>query len=427
MTPLSAVLGLLGHPPAQEIGLPLSPLGVMGVTVTSVLLLLAGGLLLPDRRRPSQSGHATAGAIPAGGDQDAVDSWAGALSPLQVATRSVAIALFGLAIAAARVGSPLELRNIAPALVVGIAWPLLLLGSALIGPVWRWTDPWDGLGRVLEADEGGDSEGAGRSDRLGETVWPAVVPALAWGWYLSAYARPLDPRSLGAALAAYSLFTIAACIAFGRQRWLSRVEVFGLLFSWTARLPRGRLISWRPPRGTEAVLGVLAGGLLFGALRRTSFWGDLNFAPLASLYAAAGVVACSLLGAGILWGLSRVSDREGATGAVAAACIPALASIGVAIAMARYRLFTSAQLLVILASDPFGFGWDLFGTADWLIVPEPVGHLPLAIIQIAVLIAGHVIGAFVLSRRADRDARRPGVVALVVLITAGLLAVTGAP
>ncbi|MGH9169166.1 MAG: hypothetical protein ACRD02_15195, partial [Acidimicrobiia bacterium] len=170
----------------------------------------------------------------------ALDSWAGQLSPPQIATRTLAVGIAGLAVVAGRVGSEDQLRNIAPALVVGAGWPLLVLGSVVFGPVWRWLDPWDGAGRVL-----GQREAAHQpSPRSPEHVWPALAPALLWSWYLGAYADALSPRAVGGALGLYSIVTVAGCLAFGRVAWLSRAEVFGLLFGWAARLRRGRLVSW---------------------------------------------------------------------------------------------------------------------------------------------------------------------------------------
>jgi hypothetical protein len=283
-------------------------------------------------------------------------------------------------------------------------------------------DPWDALARVA-----GRRASGGQADETvsaTEDVWPAVIPALLWVWYLSVFPESLDPRSVGAALAVYTVVTVAGCLAFGRRWWLSRVEVFGLLFGWTARLARGLLTSWRPPVGADVVLGVLAGGLLFGALRRTSLWGALNVGPLALLYATAGLVAsCALVG-GLLWGLGRWSDRLGASGAVTAATVPAVASMAVAFALARNRLFTSLQLLPALASDPFGLGWNLFGTADWGLNPDPLGHVGLPLLQIGVLLAGHVAGAWVLARRVELPERRAGTATLGVLVASAAFAVT---
>jgi hypothetical protein len=400
----------LAHPLLQH-GDGLSPLLV---TVLVVAVVLTVATWRSSGREARKEGR--------GRPQARLDSWAGSLSVAQVVTRSLAVGLLLLAVAAGRLGSSLELRNIASALVIGVAWPLLVLGSALLGPVWRWVDPWDGLARVAgrRASEGlaGEDEG-GRRD-----VWPAVLPALLWVWYLSVFPGSLEPRSVGAALAVYTVVTVAGCLAFGRRWWLSRVEVFGLLFGWTGRLARGLLTSWRPPTGADVVLGVLAGGLLFGALRRTSLWGGLNVAPLALLYATAGLVASCVLVGGLLWGLGRWSNRLGASGAVTAAAVPAVASVAVAFALARNRLFTSLQLLPARASDPFGLGWDLFGTADWGLNPDPLGHVGLPLLQIGVVLAGHLGGAWVLARRVELPERRAGIAALGVLVASAAFAVT---
>jgi hypothetical protein len=392
--------------------IPASPVGAL-----LGLFLVA---LIADRwpsPSASRQGLGVAQDAPAG---LALDSWTGHLSPAQIATRALAFGLAGLAVVAGRVGSEDQLRNIAPALLVGAGWPLLVLGSVVLGPVWRWLDPWDGAGRAL-----GQREVARQpSPPSSEHVWPALAPALLWGWYLGAYADALSPRAVGGALGVYSIVTVAGCLAFGRVAWLSRTEVFGLLFGWTARLRRGRLVSWAPPAGTEAVLGALAGGLLFGVVRRSSLWGTLNVVPLSTLYATAGVVVACALGAGILVALERWARRLGAAGSVAAASVPAVAAVIISVAMARNRLLTSVQLLPILASDPFGVGWDLFGTAGWAIQPDPIGDGGRALVQALTLVAGHVVGAVVLGRRVRREVRLPATVALSALLASSALALS---
>jgi hypothetical protein len=401
---------LIAHPLFQHSD-GLSPL-LVTVLAVAVVLTVATRKSSPQRPREEAATRS----------EEPLESWAGTLSRSQVATRAVAVGLVLLAVAAGRLGSPLQLRNIAPALVIGAAWPLLILCSALLGPVWRWVDPWDALARPAGRETSGGATVA-PADDPGD-VWPAVVPALGWVWYLSVFSGSLDPRSVGAGLVVYSIVTEAGCLALGRARWLARAEVFGIVFAWTAGLPRGRLLTWRPPRGAEVVLGVLAGGLLFGALRRTSLWGGLNVHPLALLYATAGLVVSCALAAALLMGMERWSRAPRAAGAVWAASVPAVASLAVAFGLARNRLFTSVQLLPRLASDPFGFGWDLFGTADWGLNPDPLGHVGLPLLQILVLLAGHVAGAWVLSRRLDLSDRRPGVIALGVLTASAAFAVT---
>ena len=355
----------IAHPITESFTLPVSPI-VAACVAAAVVLLVA--MAVP--RFPRASRRAAAPA-----------SWAGRLSASQVVTRVAAVALLALAIAAGRLGADDELENLAPALVVGAAWPLLVLASALLGPVWRWLDPWDAVARVAGA--------RGTAGNPGH-VWPAAAAALVWVWYLSAYSDPLAPRSVGALLAAYTVVTIAGCLALGRERWLASAEPFGILLSWLALLPRGRLADWEPPRGAAALLGVLGGGVLFGAVRRSELWGGLNTADEASLLAALGVVAFSAAAALLV-------GAAGSAGARAA--VPAVAGIVVAVAMDRNRLFTSIQLLPGLLGDPFGRGWDLLGRAGAGLDPAPLGTRGLLWAQLAVVLAGCLAGAFVIARR----------------------------
>ena len=340
-------------------------------------------------------------------------SWAGPLSAFQIAVRVVAVALLALSIAAGRLGEDDELENLAPALVVGVAWPLLFLVSVAVGPIWRWTDPWDAVARATAPS---------RTDLPGASVWPAALVALAWVWYLSAYADTLSPRSVGAILALYTVFTVAGCLALGRERWLSSAEPLGIALSWMALLPRRRLSDWSPPRGAEALLGVLAGGVLFGAIRRSELWGGLNAVDDATALATFGVVVSSGVIAAMLVWFARQADHQGARGSTARAVVPAIAAIVLAVAMDRNRLTTSLQLLPGLLGDPFGRGWDLFGEAGVGLDPAPLGTTGLSVVQYGVLLTGHLAGAVVLARGVDRGSREPAALGLSLLTGASVMA-----
>lgn len=389
---LALSLGVpFAHPLSEPFHLPISPL--LAANLAALVVFVAAFAVRAARRRPEGADTA---------------SWAGTLSGAQVATRAVAVGLLALAIAAGRLGTDDELENLAPALVVGAVWPLAVLASVTLGAVWRWVDPWDGVARALS--RGGDEKVAGH-------VWPAVAPAVAWVWYLSAYSDPLDPRSVGAVVALYTVVTVAGCLALGRSRWLAMGEPFGIVLSWMALLPRGRLAAWQPPRGAETLLGVLAGGVLFGALRRSELWGGLNTVQPAELVSTLGVLAsCAAIVA--LLRLAAAAD-----GSAAAAAVPVVAAVIVAVAMDRNRLFTSVQLLPGLLGDPLGQGWDLLGRAGAGLDPAPLGARGLLAAQLAVLVAGHLAGAVVLARRVARNARTPLAAVLGVLAGVSVIAV----
>jgi hypothetical protein len=389
----------LAHPLTQPFQLPVSPLVAAWAAAA---LVLAVALAWPT----ASERHATLTGQPA-------ESWAGSLSGAQWLTRAGAVLLLVLAIAAGRLGSKDELENLAPALVVGAGWPALVLASVALGPVWRWIDPWDTLARLLTR---GDPDGEARS------VWPAALVAVAWAWYLSAYTDTLEPRSVGAILALYTVFTLAGCLALGRRRWLGTGEPLGLLLSWLALLPRRRLAAWNPPRGAEALLGVVAGGVLFGAARRSELWGDLNTADHALLLATVGVVASCSAGAVLLLWMAAVT-RGGARHAGTRSAVPAVAGIIVAVAMDRNRLSTSIQLLPGLLGDPFGRGWDLLGEAGAGLDPAPFGVKGLLYAQLAVLLAGQLAGAVLLASRLAPRARVPVAAGLAVLAHASVIAI----
>jgi hypothetical protein len=393
----------LAHPLTQPFNLPVSPLAAAW-SITVLVLLVAFAWPASGRHRSRES------------SERAVASWAGSLSGSQWVSRLLAIALLALAIAAGRLGTSDELENLAPALIVGAGWPLLILASLCLGPLWRWIDPWDGVARLVTR---------GQPQEVPGQVWPAALVAVPWVWYLSAYAKTLEPRAVGAILALYTVFTVAGCLAVGRQRWLSTSEPLGIVLAWMALLPRGRLADWAPPKGAEALLGVLGGGVLFGAIRRSELWGSLNTVQGATLVATLGVVAACAAVAGLFMSMAALDriERPGAPPATAHAAVPAVAAVIVSVAMDRNRLFTSVQLLPGLFGDPFGRGWDLFGQAGAGLDPAPLGVRGLLVAQLTVLVAGHLAGAIVLARRVRRGARAPVAVGLSILANVSVIAV----
>ena len=84
------------------------------------------------------------------------------------------------------------------------------------------------------------------------------------------------------------------------------------------------------------------------------------------------------------------------------AFLGSLVPIALAYVVAHYFSFfvREMQYLAPFASDPFGFGWDLFGTAD--IKPEIGVLAPKTIwyVQVAALVIGHVAGLVLAHDRA---------------------------
>jgi hypothetical protein len=113
-----------------------------------------------------------------------------------------------------------------------------------------------------------------------------------------------------------------------------------------------------------------------------------------------------------------------------------LVPIAFAYALAHYfsLLVFEGQSAIALASDPFGQGWDLFGTAGNAVNFTLVSTTVIAYVQASGIIAGHVAGVVVAHDRAlalfpDREATRsqyPLLVAMVLFTVGGLALLLGA-
>lgn len=376
------------------------------VEVPTLLLTVGAGLLVAMVLPVLPPGR------PKGYDAARAVSWAGPLSPPQRVARAVAVAGLALAVLAGLFGTPDQLDNLAPALVVGTAWPVLTV-LALAVPVWRWVDPWDGLARALLP--GDDSTPSGH-------VWPAVVPALAWGWYVAVNPRPLDPRLVGTALLAYTTLTLVGCLLVGRRRWLSQGEPVGLLLAWVTAATRGGLRDDRPA-GAPVLVGTVTGGLLFALLGRTETWTDLTGGSDALAWGTAGFLGCAVLGGGVLALAGLLGERLGDRGATLRGPLVLLVGVVVVVALARNRFTTSVQLLPGLLGDPFGRGWDLFGPAGAGLDAAPLGAAGLLWLRIALLAVLVVAASVVAARGVPQPVRVAAFVSLAYLAAVSMLVV----
>ena len=108
--------------------------------------------------------------------------------------------------------------------------------------------------------------------------------------------------------------------------------------------------------------------------------------------------------------------------------------IAFAYAFAHYftLIIFEGQSLVSAASDPFGLGWDLFGTRSYKI-DFFMGTLPIWYIQVSAIVLGHVAGVVLAHDRALVDFKGPGAVRsqyamlllMVLLTTLGLFILAG--
>ena len=344
---------------------------------------------------------------------------------LRIAAGSVSFALLVLVTVAAAIGDTSPNENFAPRFVFVVFWLGLPALSVLFGDVWTVLSPW----RAAADAAAWASERSGvrwetpfaYPARLGR--WPAAVLLFAFAALELAYWDPADPRALGLAVLLYSAITWLGMLAYGRERWIEDGEAFAVYFGLLARVAPfgehdGRLVvRWpftglarlesRP--GTLAFVAVMLGSVAFDGFSQTELWVDFRANRLRSVIQRspdlADVLGMLLTSAGLLLmilfvALAYILAMRAAAYAVhydgdlTDAFLGSLVPIALAYVVAHYFSFfvREVQYLAPFASDPFGFGWDLFGTAD---VRPDIGVLAPKTIwyaQVAALVIGHVAG-----------------------------------
>lgn len=376
------------------------------VEVPTLLLTVAAGLLVA----------MVLPTVPAGRtrEYDAArsTSWAGPLSRGRKVTRALGVVALVLAVLTGLFGSRDQLDNLAPALVVGTAWPVLTVLSLAV-PVWRWVDPWDGLARLLLRDD---------RSTAAPHVWPAVLLGVGWTWFVAVHPRPLDPRLVGMALLGYTTLTLVGCLLVGRRRWLSTGEPIGILLGAVTAASRGGLRENRPA-GTSALVGAVLGGLLFGLLGRTETWTDLTGGTDALAWGTAGLAACAAIGAGVLMLAGLLGERLGDRGATLRGALVLLVGVVLVVTLARNRFTTSLQLLPGLVGDPFGRGWDLLGPAGAGLDAAPFGATGLLWLRLGVLGVAIVAASVAAARGVPQPVRAAAFASLACLAATSVLAV----
>jgi hypothetical protein len=163
----------------------------------------------------------------------------------------------------------------------------------------------------------------------------------------------------------------------------------------------------------------------YDGFMETSFWLDVQNAiyPVASILGmftvggikTVGLVALPamfILAYGLTsWAIRRMSGDSHSVIGIAKMFVFALIPIAVAYNIAHYISFLliQGQLIVSLASDPFGFGWDIFGTGDYLINIRVINARVVWYLAVAAIVLGHIMSVYVAHRISVRAMANYGV------------------
>ena len=334
-------------------------------------------------------------------------------------------------------GKDSALDNLAPTFILIIFWVGVAFTSAVLGDVFHHFSPWRAIGRVTGAVVRRPPLRA-YPERLGR--WPAAVALLGFTWVELASGWGEDPRALTTAALVYTLYTLAAQALFGVETWTRNGEAFGVYFDLLGRIspfasrngivgvrpPLAKLTDLEPGPGTVAVVMVMIGTVTFDGLSQGQWWKDIAV-EIGDVFTSIGfgpdtaVTATSTIGllAGVglitaFYCLGIVGARsiggELDTLALRRAFVASLVPIALVYVAAHYLSFLlfEGQAFRYMISDPFGRGWDLFGTASSPIDYGLISQNGLWYLQVTLVVIGHVAALILAHDRAlvlYRDAR----------------------
>ena len=400
-----------------------------GASTALVLSFLLCALFV---RQPETAGHAPAREQAAA---DGIESGSG----LRLALQLLSVAALCFCIVTGLFGTNNAYANFN----MTFFWIVFVLGftyvTALVGDLYATLNPWKLLSLWIERLRPSAFNGVIRYPaRL--SYWPALLQYMAFIW-IELFAHS-GPRALSLLLLAYTALTLTGAWLFGRKAWFYHAEFFAVflrliakmaIFEWTRDAAgHGRLLRRQSSVGLlqeraehrSVLLFVLfmLSSTAFDGLRETApwvklYWKDFyglmipyvgdniveSYAILKPLYLAWQTFALLLspllyLGIYLLFILlvRRLTHSTHSVHELALRFTYTLLPIALVYNITHYfTLFIGQGTQIFrLASDPFGWGWNLFGTTRWLLQPivlrtEWVWHT-----QVGLILLGHIFSVY---------------------------------
>ncbi len=344
----------------------------------------------------------------------------------------ISVSLLILTILTGVLGSQFPVKNFAPTFVWVVWWGGFIWLHILFGDSWNFVNPWKNIFELIKFDEKPLRQ---YPDKL--KSWPAFGFFLIFAWIELVYPTPAHPQFLGNMIFVYSIIVLAGMRVFGKDKWLDNCEPFTVFFNFVSSFSATRVTS-----DGKILLRPIASGLLdaryrfdqlcflililsvvsFDGLISTLFWYDVigidafgGSGRYDVIYVnTAGIMVSFLAFFSIFYSFVAISraitKTDITTLDLAQKFVPALLPISIVYHLAHYSayFFLNGQLIIKLISDPFGFGWDIFGTSSYEIV-RTIDFIFLWNYQVVVIVIGHILSVYIahrISLRVFKDGKK---------------------
>ena len=382
------------------------------------------------------------------------------------AVKTVSVILTVYVILGALIGSERAALNPAPAAVYVAFWVALSFFTALFGNLWALVNPWPAVWGFVESIAPGLRRRRHRRYPPRWGPWPAVLVFVGFAILETVAADAAGPRALGWILVCYTVYNFVGMYRYGREVWLRNAEGFTVVFGFMARFsitevraPKSacarcssggrcsaseddcvdcyecyaaapaerREFNLRPPCVGLNRLGVvtltvvchvilLLSTVSFDGLSATPEWLLFSTQFLYQFPRYGGYVAnlIGVLGLPVVFGLlfagtcavmvAVSGQKRPDTGEMLRRFTFSLLPIALAYHFAHFLgfLLVNGQKFIVLVSDPFGWGWDLFGTADAIINIGILSPVFIWYFSITAIVVGHIAGVYLAHVQATR-------------------------
>ncbi len=414
---------------------------------------------------------------------------------VSVAARTVSVLMFLLLLVVGFFGTGRAVENLSPTFIWIIWWVGMGYVVALVGNVWVFINPWKITFEWYRRLRGhaNEPEDPPFTYPQGLDVWPALLLFFLFAWAENVYTGAFRPFTLSVMVLLYSIVMWVGMAAFGKHVWLRNGEAFTVLFGYFSRFsptelrvtnrdvcrgctsecqlesecvdcydcyeyaaPEDRQLNLRPfavglalqervSVATAAFVVLALATVSFDGFQDTETWANLrtdmlSFTTSDVVDTVALAVAPALFAVvylGFAWAIKTLSREEAGVIQVALAYVFSLVPIALAYNLAHFitLLLIQGQLVIPLASDPFGFGWDIFGTAEYRLNLDIIGAKAVWFISLIAIVLGHVTSVYlahVISLRrasSSSDALRGQIpmLALMIIYTATSLWIIAQP
>ena len=389
---------------------------------------------------------------------------------LVYALRAFSLFALALTIVAGLVGT----RNPYANINMTLFWVFFVLGCfylvALIGDLYEVANPWRTLCDIAERVRPGLFRGR-RAYPPRLAYYPALALYMAFIW-IELFART-QPRSLSVVVSVYTVVNLIGAFVFGKDAWFRYGEFFAVMFrlagkiapiDYTRTRDNAYYVRFRKPFAGLLEDGVEHASLLLFVLFMLSstaydgihetlpwvtvFWKNI-YPVLASLINRPYLFfvdfyyywqwAMLLLSPFVylavylafVWLAKIMAGSATPMRTLALGFALSLVPIAFVYNVTHYYTLLASQgaNLVRYVSDPFGFGWDLFGTAQALQQPIILDAGGVWHTQVGLILFGHIVGVYLAhvealkffptTRRAVLS-QLPMLLLMVLFTTAGL-------